>query len=80
MSGTFRILQMNHLPDKDVIMEVPDVERVNEISRKRTKQFLLRTKITPEAGLHASSTRFLLSWKHSASQPKQPVCKIFIYL
>lgn len=33
MSRIFRILQTNHLPDKDAIMEVPDVEKINEISR-----------------------------------------------
>lgn len=33
MSRIFRILQTNHFPDKDAIMEVPDVEKINEISR-----------------------------------------------
>lgn len=35
MSRTFRLFQTNHLPDKDVFMEVPDVEKINENSKKK---------------------------------------------
>lgn len=56
MSRTFRLFQTNHLPDKDVFMEVPDVEKINENSKKKKNQDLLRTKVTLKAGLPASST------------------------
>lgn len=38
MSRTFRLFQTNHLPDKDVFMEVPDVEKINENSKKKKKK------------------------------------------
>lgn len=35
MSRTFRLFQTNHLLDKDVFMEGPDVEKINENSKKK---------------------------------------------
>lgn len=38
MSRTFRLFQTNHSPDKDVFMEAPDVEKINENSKEKKKK------------------------------------------